>query len=119
LAGLVRGAKYFSSYAGGPEEPHVERLGLMSVDGIRDLVVLVSINFLEQARDNESYVTFEFGCFWDHEHGISLLTHHGRFIANSGGSDFKSRGSADRLEAHAKGCRESLERYERRDRGTV
>src|SRR5262245_57294131 len=113
LVGLVRGARYFSSYAGGPEQPHVERLGLMTVEGIRELVVLSSINFLKQARDSESYVTFEFGCCWDHEHGISILTHHGQFIANSVGSDFYGRATTENLEAHAKGCRERLERSEK------
>ena len=113
LAGLVRGAKYFSSLAGGPFEPHVERLGLLNVDGIRQLVVLRDLFFLEEARDGESYVTAEFGCCWDEEHGISVLTHHGEFIASSGGCDFCNRGTAENLEAHARYCREYIDRAEK------
>jgi predicted DNA-binding WGR domain protein len=110
LSGLLRGTKHFSSFAGGPHEPHVTRLGLLTVDGIRELVALCDIHFLEEAKANESYVTAEFGCCWDEEHGISVLVHHGEFVASSVGDDFCGRGTADNLEAHARYCREHLER---------
>jgi hypothetical protein len=113
LSGLVRGTKYFSSFAGGPFEPHVKRLGLVTPEGIRELVELCGLDFLEQARDGECYVTAEFGCCWDEEHGISVLLHHGEFIASSVGNDFCGRGSTENVEAHARYCREHLERAEK------
>lgn len=114
LSGLVRGTKYFSSFRGSPVEPHAQRLGLVSVDGIRELVELVDIHFLEQTKDDESYVTAEFGCCWDEEHGISVLIHHGAVVASSGGNDFCGRGSTENLEAHARYCREHLDQEEKR-----
>jgi hypothetical protein len=109
LSGLVQGTKYFSSFSGGPFEPHVKRLGLATVDGIRALVVLCSLDFLKEAQDNECYVTAEFGCCWDEEHGISVLMHHGEFVASSGGNDFCGRGTTENLEAHARYCREYID----------
>jgi hypothetical protein len=108
LSGLVRYARL--SLGGSPFQPHVERLGLLSVDGIRDLVELVRIGFLKQAKDNEGYVTVEIGCDWDEEHGISVLLHHGRVVAISVGCDFSHRGSTENLEAHAQICREAVDR---------
>jgi hypothetical protein len=108
LSGLVRYVRL--SLAGSPFQPHVERLGLLSVDGIRDLVELVRIGFLKQDKDNEGYVTVEIGCDWDEEHGISVLLHHGRVLATSVGCDFSHRGSTENLEATAQKCREAVDR---------
>lgn len=104
LAGLVYGMKHYSSFVGSPFQPAAERLGLVSVNGVRELVEVYEMHFLEQAKDNESYVTAEFSCCWDEEHGISLLIHHGRVVACSVGNDFCNRGSTENLEAHAKYC---------------
>jgi predicted DNA-binding WGR domain protein len=104
LSGLVFGMKHYSSFVGSPFQPDAERLGLVSVDGVRELVALYEIHFLEQAKDNASYVTAEFSCCWDEEHGISLLIHHGQVVACSVGNDFCNRGSTENLEAHAKCC---------------
>jgi predicted DNA-binding WGR domain protein len=104
LSGLVFGMKHYSSFVGSPFQPDAERLGLVSVDGVRELVAPYEIHFLEQAKDNEGYVTAEFSCCWDEEHGISLLLHHGQAVACSVGLDFCNRGSTENLEAHAKCC---------------
>jgi predicted DNA-binding WGR domain protein len=104
LSGLVFGMKHYSSFVGSPFEPDAEQLGLVSVDGVQELVTLYEIDFFEQAKDNESYVTAEFSCCWDEEHGISLLIHHGKAVACSVGNDFCNRGSTENLEAHAKYC---------------
>jgi predicted DNA-binding WGR domain protein len=102
LSGLVFGMMHYSSFAGSPFEPDAERLGLVSVDGVREMVAIYEIHFLEQSKNNESYVTAEFSCCWDEEHGISLLIHHGKVIACSGcTNDFCNR---ENLETHAKCC---------------
>lgn len=105
LSGLVFGMKHYTSFAGSPFDPDAERLGLVSVDGVRELVALYEIHFLEQAKGKACYVTLEFSCCWDEEHGISLLIHHGKVIACSGSTnDFCNRGTTENLEAHAKYC---------------
>src|SRR5262249_17296878 len=67
-----------------PALQQAEALGLLSIDGIQELVELCAIHFLEETKDKESYITVDFGCCWDEEHGISVLMHHGRVVAISG-----------------------------------
>jgi hypothetical protein len=37
-------------------------------------------------RSNAAYVGLEFGCTWDEEHGVGVMTHQGRAV-KIGGAD--------------------------------
>ena len=104
LAALVRHTNH-DYIIGSPFQSDAQRLGLVSANGVRELVELCAVYFLEPSRDKESYVTFEFGCCFDEEHGISVLIHHGQVVATSLGDDFTQR-DRNNLEAHAQFCRE-------------
>ncbi len=71
-------------YSGEVEEelmPDVE-----SVDDLRALIGLSSINVHPVQKDGVPYVGFEFGCTWDEEHGLGVLMHGTRTV-EIGGAD--------------------------------
>lgn len=71
---------------------------LDTTEGVRKQVELSEIGFLEQGKDEHSYVSFDFDCGWDDEHGISILMHQDKVLAISSCADFYHRGEG--LEAH-------------------
>ena len=58
--------------AGVPELKHVDEL--------RSLIGLGNLFILPEARDRMAYVGFEFGCEWESEHGMGVMTHGTRVI---------------------------------------
>jgi len=62
--------------AGSPEiMPHVRSIG-----DLRPVIGLATVHILEEERDGIAYVGFEFGCSWDVEHGLGVMTHAGRVV---------------------------------------
>lgn len=61
-----------------PEIEQAEQLG--------SLIGLSGIHVLAVAKDGFAYVGFEFGCTWDDEHGLGVITHRDRVVA-VGGAD--------------------------------
>ncbi len=55
--------------------------------GLRPLLGLSCVHVLTVAHDGSAYIGFEFGCAWDDEHGLGVMTHRGRVI-NTGQADF-------------------------------
>ncbi len=49
-------------------------------DQLRSHVGLSTVHVLPVARDGAAYVGFEFGCSWDDEHGLGIMTHQGRLV---------------------------------------
>jgi hypothetical protein len=58
------------------EMPPIER-----PDQLRALLGLSVVHVLNAAKDGAAYVGFEFGCTWEEEHGLGVLTHRGRPVA--------------------------------------
>jgi hypothetical protein len=59
---------------------------LWSVDGLKRLIGLHSINLHQIDRDGIPYIGYEFGCTWDPEHGLGVLMYGTRMV-EIGGSD--------------------------------
>jgi hypothetical protein len=60
-------------------------------------VGLSTVHVLPVMKDGAAYVGFEFGCTWDEEHGLGVMTHQGRIvefpdmgIGKVNGADFAS-----------------------------
>jgi hypothetical protein len=47
---------------------------------LRSHIGLSIIHVLQVVKDDAAYVGFEFGCTWDEEHGLGILTHQGRIV---------------------------------------
>lgn len=50
------------------------------------LMGLGQVHLLEQSKEGIAYVGYEFGCEWDPEHGLGILTHRDR-VLEIGGAD--------------------------------
>ncbi len=61
--------------------PEIER-----PEQLRSLIGLSNVHVLNVAKDGVAYTGFEFGCTWDEEHGLGVMTHRGRII-EVGGAD--------------------------------
>ena len=57
-----------------------------SVDDLRSLIGLHSIDVHALARNGVPYIGFEFGCAWDEEHGLGILMS-GTRVVEVGGAD--------------------------------
>lgn len=53
---------------------------------LRDLIGLSNVHILHEATQGVSYLGFEFGCTWDDEHGLGVITHQG-LVLQVGGAD--------------------------------
>lgn len=49
-------------------------------DQLAGLMGLGNVFLLTQGRDGVTYIGFEFGCEWESEHGLGVLTHRARII---------------------------------------
>jgi hypothetical protein len=61
--------------------PEIER-----AEQLRSLIGLSNIHVLSVAKDGVAYLGFEFGCTWDNEHGLGVMTHRDR-VVEVGGAD--------------------------------
>jgi hypothetical protein len=41
---------------------------------------LSTVHVLQVVKEDAAYVGFEFGCTWDEEHGLGIMTHQGRIV---------------------------------------
>lgn len=55
-------------------------------DEMKRLIGLYAVNIHQTRNGAEPYVGFEFGCTWDTEHGLGVLTHGSR-VVEVGGAD--------------------------------
>lgn len=49
--------------------------------GLRGLISLRSVNIHDVARAGVAYVGYVFGCTWEEEHGLGVMTHLDRIVA--------------------------------------
>lgn len=73
-------------YGYSPEERAEFMPDLQEADGLRSLIGLYAVNVHQVDKGGLPYLGFEFGCTWDEEHGVGVLTH-GTRIVEVGGSD--------------------------------
>jgi hypothetical protein len=59
---------------------------LAGLDDLKRLIELYSVNVHQIEKDGIPYVGLEFGCSWDREHGLGVLTH-GTRVVEIGGAD--------------------------------
>jgi hypothetical protein len=83
----------YSTYSGmrrsyGYDEEEAKEImpEIESAKQLRRLIGLSSIYILNVAKDGIAYIGFEFGCTWDGEHGLGVMTHRER-VVKVGGAD--------------------------------
>ncbi len=57
-----------------------------NVSQFKTLIGLSTVHILNVSKDEIAYVGYEFGCTWDDEHGLGIMTHKDRVI-EIGGAD--------------------------------
>jgi hypothetical protein len=55
-------------------------LVLEAVDQLRGMIGISDVHVLNVAKDGLAYVGFGFGCVWESEHGLGVMTHRGRVV---------------------------------------
>ncbi len=68
--------------------------------GLKQQVSWSGLSLYDHGWEGVGFITVDFKCGWDQEHGISILMHKDKIIAESGLADFSNRG--DSLIEHAK-----------------
>ena len=61
--------------------PNIER-----IDQLKPLMGLSTARIFSISKNDLAYVGFEFGCTWDDEHGLGVMTH-GNRVVEVGGAD--------------------------------
>ncbi|MGV6832600.1 MAG: DUF6985 domain-containing protein [bacterium] len=69
-----------------PEEKQEYMPDVSEVEDFKNLIGIANIHLLNVEKDGIGYVGFEFGCTWDDEHGLGIMTHKNRII-KIGGAD--------------------------------
>lgn len=57
-----------------------------NVEDFKKLIGLANVHLMNVEKDGCGYVGYEFGCLWDDEHGLGVMTHQDR-ILEIGGAD--------------------------------
>ena len=63
--------------AGATELPSI----LVNPEQLRELIGLSVVHVLAEGKDGVPYIGFQFGCTWDGEHGLGVMTHQGQVVA--------------------------------------
>ena len=61
--------------------PEIDR-----AEQLQTLIGLSNVHILSVAKDGIAYIGFQFGCTWDEEHGLGVMTHRDR-VVEVGGAD--------------------------------
>lgn len=75
-----------SGYGRSAEEQAELLPDYLDCDGMQRLIGLYAVNVHQTRKGDEPYLGFEFGCTWDAEHGLGVLTHGSR-VVRVGGAD--------------------------------
>jgi hypothetical protein len=87
LAAILRDYPTMREFYGYDDDEAEELMPEVTEAGqFRDLLGLSSVHVLPVVRDRTAYVGFEFGCTWDPEHGLGVMTYRGR-VVEVGGAD--------------------------------
>ena len=55
--------------------PEIER-----IEQLRSLIGLSNVYVHAVSKDGMAYIGYEFGCTWDDEHGLGVMTHRNRIV---------------------------------------
>jgi hypothetical protein len=55
-------------------------LDINNAENFKDLLGLSIVHVMPSDKDDFAYLGFEFGCTWDEEHGLGVMTHKDRVI---------------------------------------
>lgn len=55
------------------------------IEDFKNLIGIANIHLINVEKNGVGYVGFEFGCTWDNEHGLGIMTHKNRIIKIGGG----------------------------------
>ena len=75
-----------ASYGYDEEEAQEIMPDLVRPEQLKRFIGLSTVHLLSVAWDGVAYIGFEFGCTWDDEHGLGVMTHQKRII-EIGGAD--------------------------------
>lgn len=64
----------------GYEEDNEDMPAITAASEFKKYIGLSTIHLFSNCKDNIAYVGYEFGCSWDVEHGLGILTHKERVI---------------------------------------
>jgi hypothetical protein len=53
---------------------------LQRPDQLKSHIGLATVHVLPVVKKDAAYIGFEFGCTWDDEHGLGVMTHQGRIV---------------------------------------
>lgn len=73
-------------YGYGEKEAHTIMPDLLKPDDLKPLIGLHEVHILKTSKNGSSCIGFEFGCTWDLEHGLGVMTHLNR-VTKIGGAD--------------------------------
>jgi hypothetical protein len=59
---------------------HLDMPALERPEQLKSHIGLSTVHVLPVAKNDAAYIGFEFGCTWDDEHGLGLMTHQGRIV---------------------------------------
>ena len=54
---------------------------------LRALIGLSTVHILSEAKDEHAFVGFEFGCTWEEEHGLGVMSHRDQIVAVGAAED--------------------------------
>lgn len=54
---------------------------ISSIDEFKNYIGLSIVHIMTSEKDSLAYVGFEFGCTWDEEHGLGVMTHKNRVVS--------------------------------------
>ena len=83
---LIQYKELQEQYGYDPEEAASLMPDVDNVSQFKTLIGLSTVHLLNVSKDDTAYVGYQFGCTWDDEHGLGIMTHKDRVI-QIGGAD--------------------------------
>jgi hypothetical protein len=72
---VIRGRLRGQGFVDESDMPALER-----PEQLKSHIGLSTVHVLPVVKDDAAYLGFEFGCTWDDEHGLGVMTHQGRIV---------------------------------------
>jgi hypothetical protein len=72
----------------------IKKHSLRDVSGLNKQISWCGLGLFDHGWEDIGFVTLDFHCSWDVEHGISILMHRDRIIAEGGLAEWSNRGDA-------------------------
>jgi hypothetical protein len=73
--------------------PFIKKFGLNTPAGLNKQIEWTGITLYDHGWDSIGFITMDFKCGWDEEHGISILMHRNKIIAEGGLGEFSNCGT--------------------------